>query len=81
MSLFRLSKRVICNQPFWGGHGELVNGNLELNIVDFVPLGLTAMVPRSNLERLTFTIPFSDFYKALIWGEQQQMLKEQTLPP
>lgn len=80
VSLFRLNEFVIHDQPFRDIHGDLVDGNLELNVADFVPLGAT-MIPRSNLERLTFVIPFGDIYKALVWGEQQQMLKEQTPPP
>lgn len=60
-----------------------MDGGLELNIADFVPKGTATdtVVPRADLEALSFSVPFSDLCNALRRGERRQLLEETTPPP
>lgn len=81
VSLFRLGKRVVHNQPFHDVHGGRVNGSLELKVADFVSIDAETAIRRVALEMLTSTVPFGDLYSALIRGERQQRLEEKTPSP
>ncbi|KAI3390301.1 hypothetical protein diail_10370, partial [Diaporthe ilicicola] len=81
VSLFRLGKRVVHDQPFRDADGGRVDGGLELNVADFVPLYAETAISREDLEGLTFAVPFSDLFDALARGERRQVLEEETSPP
>lgn len=85
ISLYRLGRRVLHDQEFRNAQGQPQEGGLELNVADFVPWGeqgeAQGAATRAKLEQLNFTIPFSEFCESLKWGEEQQLLEEQTPVP
>lgn len=81
LSLFRLGRRILCDKPFRDSHGNQVEGSLKLNIADFVPQDADIPISRTALEALTFSVPFTCLYNALISGKQLQALEEETPPP